>query len=98
MAHAVAAMSLADGVTPTPIAQVGSYATMSNSPRRRGTPGVDLARDGLFGPTAVSLAQILRRGACTLLAQAIEAEVVDFLASHTDPKIKDGRQRIARHG
>jgi putative transposase len=33
-----------------------------------------------------------------LLAQAVEAEVVDFLAKHADLKTEDGRQRIVRHG
>jgi putative transposase len=41
------------------------------------------------------LSEILRQGARTLLAQAVEAEVADFLVRHTDLKIEDGRQRIA---
>ncbi len=44
------------------------------------------------------LTEILRQGARTLLAQAVEAEVADFLARHTDLKTEDGRQRIVRHG
>jgi hypothetical protein len=35
--------------------------------------------------------------ACKLLAQAVEAEAVDFLANQADLKIEDGRQRIVRH-
>jgi transposase-like protein len=44
------------------------------------------------------LTEILRQGARTLLAQAIEAEVADFLAKHADLKTEDGRQRVVRHG
>jgi putative transposase len=44
------------------------------------------------------LTEILRQGARTLLAQAVEAEVADFLAKHADLKTGDGRQRVARHG
>ena len=44
------------------------------------------------------LTEILRQGARTLLAQAVEAEVTDFLAGHAELKTEDGRQRIVRHG
>jgi hypothetical protein len=42
------------------------------------------------------LSEILRQGARTLLAQAVEAEVADFLTKHVDLKSEDGRQRIVR--
>jgi hypothetical protein len=32
------------------------------------------------------------------LAQAVEAEVADFLGKHADLKTADGRQRVVRHG
>ena len=44
------------------------------------------------------LTEILRQGARTLLAQAVEAEVAGFLARHADLKMADGRQRVVRHG
>jgi len=44
------------------------------------------------------LTEILRQGARTLLARAVEAEVADFLAQHAALKTADGRQRIVRHG
>jgi putative transposase len=44
------------------------------------------------------LTEILRQGARTLLAQAVEAEVADFLTKHAALKTEDGRQRIVRHG
>jgi putative transposase len=44
------------------------------------------------------LSEILRQGARTLLAQAVEVEVADFLARHASLKTEDGRQRIVRHG
>lgn len=44
------------------------------------------------------LTDILRNGARDLLAQAVEAEVADFLAKHAHLKTEDGRQRVVRHG
>ena len=44
------------------------------------------------------LTEVLRSGARTLLAQAVEAEVAGFLSKHADLKIEDGRARIVRHG
>jgi putative transposase len=44
------------------------------------------------------LSEVLRNGARKLLAQAVEAEVADFLAKHCDLKTEDGRARIVRHG
>ncbi len=44
------------------------------------------------------LTDVLRQGARKLLAQAVEAEVADFLAAHADLTIEDGRQRLVRHG
>src|SRR5437868_3061963 len=44
------------------------------------------------------LTEILRNGARALLAQAVEAEVADFLSQHADLKTRDGHQRVVRHG
>ena len=44
------------------------------------------------------LTEILRSGARALLAQAVEAEVADFLGKHADLKTADGHQRVVRHG
>ena len=44
------------------------------------------------------LTEILRQGARTLLAQAVEAEVADFLGKHVGLMTEDGRQRVVRHG
>ena len=44
------------------------------------------------------LTEVLRGGARTLLAQAVEAEVAEFLAKHAALKTEDGRARIVRHG
>ena len=44
------------------------------------------------------LTEILRSGARTLLAQAVEAEVAEFLAKHADLMTENGRQRLVRHG
>ena len=44
------------------------------------------------------LTEVLRNGARTLLAQAVEAEVADFLGKHADLKTEDGHQRVVRHG
>ena len=44
------------------------------------------------------LTEILRNGARALLAQAVEAEVADFVGKHADLKTADGHQRVVRHG
>ena len=44
------------------------------------------------------LTDVLRDGARTLLAGAVEAEVAAFMAKHADLKTEDGHQRIVRHG
>ena len=44
------------------------------------------------------LTEILRNGARALLAQAVEAEVADFLGKHADLKTEEGHQRVVRHG
>ena len=44
------------------------------------------------------LTEILRAGARSLIAQAVEAEFAAFLASHDDKALRDGRRRVVRHG
>jgi putative transposase len=44
------------------------------------------------------LTEVLREGARTLLAQAIEAEVAEFLAGHADKRDAAGRARLVRNG
>jgi putative transposase len=56
---------------------------------------VNLIQPGAFDD---QLTEILRLGARTLLVQAVEAEVADFLAQHADLKTGDSRQRVVRHG
>ena len=45
-----------------------------------------------------ALTEVLREGARTLLAQAIEAEVAEFLAGHADKRDAAGRSRLVRNG
>lgn len=54
----------------------------------------------LIQPGALNdpLTEVLRNGARALLAQAVEAEVAEFLGKHSDLKTEDGRRRIVRHG
>ena len=56
---------------------------------------VKLLQPGSF---ADPLTEVLRDGARALLAQAIEAEVADFLAKHADLKTATGLCRVVRHG
>jgi len=44
------------------------------------------------------LTDVLRDGARTLLAQAVEAEVAAFISKYADLKTGGGHQRIVRHG
>jgi putative transposase len=54
-----------------------------------------LVQPGIFTDR---LTDVLRNGARTLLAQAVEAEVAGFVAEHADKRTGDGRQRLVRHG
>src|SRR3984893_2735230 len=56
---------------------------------------VKLLQPGSF---ADLLTEVLRNGARALLAQAIEAEVAEFLAKHVDLKTTTGLSRVVRHG
>jgi putative transposase len=44
------------------------------------------------------LTEVLRDGARALLAQAVETEIVDFIAAHPDKRTANGHQRLVRHG
>lgn len=44
------------------------------------------------------LTEVLRNGARALLAQAVEAEVSEFLGKHADLRTEEGWQRVVRHG
>lgn len=44
------------------------------------------------------ITEVLRNGACKLLAQALEAEIEVFMNQYTDLKNELGRQRIVRNG
>ena len=56
---------------------------------------IKLAQPGTFTD---SLTEILRNGARTLLTQAVETEVADFLGRYADLKTEAGHQRVVRHG
>jgi transposase-like protein len=56
---------------------------------------VTLLQPGSF---ADPLTEVLRNGARALLAQAVEAEVGDFLAKHIDLRTASGLGRVVRHG
>jgi hypothetical protein len=56
---------------------------------------VKLLQPGSF---ADPLTEVLRNGARALLAQAIEAEVAEFLAKHVDLTTATGLRRVVRHG
>jgi putative transposase len=56
---------------------------------------IKLIQPGAFDD---QLTEVLRNGARALLAQAVEAEVADFLGKHSDLKTEDGHQRVVRHG
>jgi putative transposase len=50
------------------------------------------------GAVCDPLTEVLRSGARSLLAQAVEAEVAAFLGNHADKHTEDGRRRLVRHG
>ena len=56
---------------------------------------IKLIQPGTFSD---QLTDVLRNGARALLAQAVEAEVSDFLGTHADLKTENGHRRVVRHG
>ena len=56
---------------------------------------VQLIQPGSFSDP---LTEVLRDGARSMLAKAVEAEVASFLAKHADLKTDDGRSRLVRDG
>jgi putative transposase len=50
------------------------------------------------GSFADPLTEVLRTGARALLAQAVEAEVAEFLSQHAALKTAAGHRRVVRHG
>ena len=68
--------------------------------QRSDTPCPMLTSSSCFnqGSFADPLTEVLRNGARALLAQAIEAEVAEFLAKHVDLKTATGLSRVVRHG
>ncbi len=57
-----------------------------------------LKNPAVAGEVRDALTQVLREGARALLAQAIEAEVAEFLAQHRDQQDEAGRARVVRNG
>jgi hypothetical protein len=56
---------------------------------------IKLIQPGIFDD---QLTEILHNGAHALLANAVEAEVADFLGKYADLKTQGGHQRVVRHG
>ena len=53
---------------------------------------------GIALPVADALTEVLRRGAGTLLQEAVEAEVAEVIARYQALKDERGRQRVVRNG
>ncbi len=58
----------------------------------------ELKNPGVANAVRDVLTEVLREGARTLLAQAIEVEVAEFLQRHRDQKDESGRARLVRNG
>ena len=58
----------------------------------------ELKNPGVANEVRDVLTEVLREGARTLLAQAIEMEVAEFLQRHRDQKDESGRARLVRNG
>jgi len=78
---------------------VGVFDASTSPPKERyAVPNdtvIKLIQPGTFND---QLTDVLRNGARALLAQAVEAEVSDFLCTHADLKTEDGHRRVVRHG
>ena len=78
---------------------VGVFDASTSPPKERyAVPNDNVLK--LIQPGAFDdqLTDVLRNGARALLAQAVEAEVADFLGKHADLQTEDGRRRVVRHG
>jgi putative transposase len=59
---------------------------------------VDYRNPGMSLPVVDALTEVLRRGAGTLLQEAVEAEVAEVIARYQALKDERGRQRVVRNG
>ena len=59
---------------------------------------LELKKPGVSSAVRDALSAVLRDGARTLLAQAVEAEVTEFLARYRDEQDAAGRTRMVRNG
>jgi len=59
---------------------------------------IDYRNPGIAVPVADALTEVLRRGASSLLQEAVEAEVAAVIACYQAEKDEHGRQRIVRNG
>jgi putative transposase len=59
---------------------------------------IDYRNPGIALPVADALTEVLRRGAGTLLQEAVEAEVAEVIARYQALKDERGRQRVVRNG
>jgi len=57
-----------------------------------------LKNPAIANPVRDALTEVLQEGARTLLAQAVEAEVAEFVARHSEKRDVSGRQRVVRNG
>jgi transposase-like protein len=78
---------------------VGVFDASTSPPKERYAVSQDNVIE-LVQPEAYAdeLTAVLRKGARSLLAQAVEAEVADFLAKHAHLETGDGLRRVVRHG
>ena len=59
---------------------------------------IDYRNPGIALPVADALTEVLRRGAGSLLQEAVEAEVAELIARYQGLKDECGRQRVVRNG
>ena len=59
---------------------------------------VEYRNPGIALPVVDPLTEVLRTGARELLRQAVETEVVEFIAQHRELRDEQGRQRVVRNG
>jgi transposase-like protein len=78
---------------------VGVFDASTSPPKERyAVPNDTVIKLIQLGTFNDQLTDVLRNGARALLAQAVEAEVADFLGTHADLKTEDGHRRVVRHG
>ena len=78
---------------PTPVGKVGPVLTVVPGAADADDPGRDNGDNG-----SALIDELVREGARRMLAEALQAEVEDYIAPHLHERDEHGRRRVVRNG